>query len=85
MKTKNLTGARVNGISLRTEMNGDEIVVRAHCVTCDNSGVYCYTDIYSLMSDMNNENYFYGQWEFSDTEGSNTVQALCPTCVKENQ
>lgn len=85
MKTKNSTGARANGVSLRTEMNGNEIVVRAHCVICENSGAYCYTDIYSLMSDMNNENYFYGKWEFSDAEKSNTIHALCPTCTKESQ
>ena len=76
----NPTGARANSRSLRTELSGDEKVVRAHCFTCDNSGVYCYTDIYSLMADMTNE-HFHGKWEFVDAEQGNTIEAYCPSCV----
>lgn len=76
----NSTKARANGKSLRTELAGNDKVVRAHCWTCDNSGTYCYTDIYSLMSDMSAENYFYGKWEFTDYE--NTIKAICPSCEK---
>lgn len=72
--------ARKNGKSLRTEMAGNTKVVRAHCSDCDNSGTYCYTDVHSLMSDMGDENHFYGKWEFTDYK--NTVKALCPSCVK---
>ena len=76
----NSTKARANGKSLRTEMAGNEKVVRAHCSDCDSSGTYCYTDIYSLMSDMGDENYFYGTWQFTDYK--NTIEALCPGCAK---
>ena len=75
---KNTTKARSNGKSLRTEIVGGEKVVRAHCFSCDSSGTYCYTDIYSLMADMTNES-FYGKWEFTDH--GNTIKALCPSCV----
>jgi hypothetical protein len=77
---KHATKARSNGKSLRTETVGSEKVVRAHCASCDSSGTYCYSDIYSLMTDMGNENYFYGQWKFTDY--GNTIKALCPSCVK---
>ena len=76
-KTKNLTKARANGVCLRTEKNGNEISVRAHCFTWDNSGVYLYTDIYSLMNDMSN-NHFYGNWDFSDYKGQ--IKAICSSC-----
>ena len=72
--------ARSNGKSLRTEMAGNQKVVRAHCSKCDSSGTYCYSDVHSLISDMSDENYFYGTWEFTDYK--NTVKALCPSCVK---
>jgi len=78
---KNTTKARSNGKSLRTEIVGGEKVVRAHCSSCDSSGTYCYTNIYSLMTDMSDENYFYGKWKFADY-GKNTIKALCPSCVK---
>ena len=77
---RNTTGARANGRSLRTELSGDEKVVRAHCFTCDNSSVYCYTDIYSLMADMTSER-FYGKWNFVDAAQGSTIEAYCPSCI----
>jgi hypothetical protein len=77
---KHATKARSNGKSLRSETIGGEKVVRAHCASCDSSGTYCYTDIYSLITDMGSEDYFYGKWEFTDYR--NTIKALCPSCVK---
>lgn len=76
----NSTKARANGKSLRTEMAGNEKVVRAHCSNCGSSGTYCYTDIYSLITDMGNEDYFYGKWEF--VEYRNTIKAICSSCLK---
>lgn len=80
---KNLTKARANSVCLKPEKNGDEIVVRAHCFTCDNSGVYCYTDIYSLMSDMG-VNHLYGNWEFTENYKGQII-ATCDSCLKVNK
>ncbi len=83
-KMTNLYGdARFNGKSLRAEFSGNQKVVRAHCITCDNSGVYCYTNIDALVSDMSNDNHLYGTWEFSSNESSSAVSAFCPTCVSK--
>ena len=74
---------RLNGVSLRAEFAGNQKVVRAHCFTCDNSGVYCYTNIESLISDMGSDNHFYGTWEFVSSESSSSVRAFCPTCISK--
>jgi len=78
----NFTGARANGVSLKTAKLGDEIVCYAQCATCDNRSVYHYTDIYTLMSDMSSDSYFYGKWHFSDSKTNKTIRALCPSCAR---
>jgi hypothetical protein len=58
-----------------------EVGFRAHCNTCENSGVHAYTTRLGLIEDMTRNNPFTGNWKFMASRSTKNPKAYCPTCI----